>query len=418
MRTGQLAPAEDDLHGWRGQIAWGVPRVLLGAGLIAVVLSSIWNVRQRNWVELAAVLGLCTGVLISYSWRRVPRCSRAGQDRQRVFTSAVLDSVPGLLYLYDAEGRLVRWNKKHEEITGYSAEELAQMHVTDWFRGDDVGYIAARVKQALADGCSDAEAALVTRDGTTIPFYFTGVRLILDGKRYLAGIGIDITPWKAAEEALQRERIFTGAVLDSVPGLPYMFDAEGRLVRWNKKQVEMTGYSAEELAQIRLTDWFRGEEVAYIAARMEKVFTDGYSDAEANLIRKDGTAIPFYFTGVRLILDGKNYLAGMGIDISRRKAAEEAIRKSEMLYRTLFQSANDAIFIIKNDVFSDCNPMATRVFGYPREELIGHSPAEFSPRGNATAAIPRKWRRRRCGQHSRENRSASVGPTNARTARW
>ena len=69
----------------------------------------------------------------------------------------------------------------------------------------------------------------------------------------------------------------------------------------------------------------------------------------------------------------------MGIDISRRKAAEEAIRKSEMLYRTLFQSANDAIFMIKNGVFSDCNPMATRIFGYSREELIGHSPAEFSP---------------------------------------
>jgi PAS domain S-box-containing protein len=184
---------------------------------------------------------------------------------------------------------------------------------------------------------------------------------------------------KAAEEALERERRFISAVLDSIPGIPYMFDAEGRLVRWNKKQEEMTGYSAEELAHMRMTDWFRGKDVGYMAARMEKALSDGYADAEATLVTKDGTAIPFYFTGVRLVLDGKKYLAGIGIDVSQRKAAEAAIHESETLYRTLFQSANDAILIIKNDVLSDCNSMATRLFGYPREELIGHSPADFSP---------------------------------------
>ena len=191
--------------------------------------------------------------------------------------------------------------------------------------------------------------------------------------------GPDDAGGRATEDALQRERSFIGAVLDSVPGIPYMFDAEGRLVRWNKKQEEMTGYSADELAQMRMTDWFRGDDVAYIAQRMQKVLTDGYADAEARLVTKDGTAIPFFFTGVRLILDGKTYVAGMGIDISRQKAAESAIRKSEMLYRTLFQSANDAILLIQNGVLSDCNSMATRLFGYPREQLIGHSPAAFSP---------------------------------------
>ena len=57
---------------------------------------------------------------------------------------------------------------------------------------------------------------------------------------------------------------------------------------------------------------------------MAKVFAEGYADAEATLVTKDGDTIPFYFTGVRLMLDGKTYVAGMGIDITRRKEAEEA----------------------------------------------------------------------------------------------
>jgi PAS domain S-box-containing protein len=194
-----------------------------------------------------------------------------------------------------------------------------------------------------------------------------------------AGMGGGTARRKAAENELRQERAYIAAVLDSVPGLPYLFDAEGRLVRWNQKQEKVTGYSAEELARMPITAWFRGDDVGRITAQMTKVLTEGYAEAEAGFVTKDGTTIPFFFTGVRLIVEGKPYVAGMGIDISRQKAAEEAIRKSEMLYRTLFQSAHDAIFVMHNDLFSDCNPTATRLFGYPRERLVGHSPVEFSP---------------------------------------
>ena len=65
--------------------------------------------------------------------------------------------------------------------------------------------------------------------------------------------------------------------------------------------------------------------------------------------------------------------------MTRLKAAEAQIGRSQLLYRTLFQSANDAIFLLTDGVFSDCNSTATQIFGYSREELVGHSPVEFSP---------------------------------------
>ena len=46
---------------------------------------------------------------------------------EKVLTEAIFNSVPGYIYLYNTSGKLIRWNKQHEEMTGYSAEELSHM---------------------------------------------------------------------------------------------------------------------------------------------------------------------------------------------------------------------------------------------------------------------------------------------------
>jgi PAS domain-containing protein len=60
-------------------------------------------------------------------------------QQEQGLTDALFNSVPGILYLYDAEGKLLRWNKEHERLTGYSAQELAQMTLLDWYKGDSTG---------------------------------------------------------------------------------------------------------------------------------------------------------------------------------------------------------------------------------------------------------------------------------------
>lgn len=62
-----------------------------------------------------------------------------------------------------------------------------------------------------------------------------------------------------------------------------------------------------------------------------------------------------------------------------RRRAEAAVRESETKYRTLFESAQDAIFLMNDGVFLDCNRRTEEMFGGPRDAIVGHSPVDFSP---------------------------------------
>ena len=183
-----------------------------------------------------------------------------------------------------------------------------------------------------------------------------------------------ITERKLTEEAIRQEKVFTDAILASVPGLLYLYDDQGFLVRWNKQHEEMTGYTAEELSNMHVLDWFKGDEksTALITAGVQRTFQDGYADVEASVKIKSGARIPFYFTGVRLSIDSKDYFVGIGIDITERKRAEEALRQSEEKYRAVFEESKDAIFIsTPGGKYLDINPAGVEMLGYSsREELL------------------------------------------------
>jgi len=190
------------------------------------------------------------------------------------------------------------------------------------------------IKRAFEEGDYRAEFRIVLPDGDIRWVAARGeCRRDAAGKPlFLTGIDIDITERKKIEEALYREQVFTRAVLDSVPGLLYLYDEQGRLVRWNKRYEEITGCTTEEVAGKNFMDWFKGdqESAARISAMMQEAFRDGYAETEARLRTREGRKL-FYLTGVRLSIDGKSYLAGIGIDLSARQHLEQQFRHAQKM---------------------------------------------------------------------------------------
>ena len=164
---------------------------------------------------------------------------------------------------------------------------------------------------------------------------------------------------------LEKEKKFSEKVLSSLPGIFYLYDEDENIVRWNKNHEILTGFSAEEVSRRKILDWFNEEEKKYIASRVKETFDRGQSDAEGNLLIKSGEKVPYYFTAMRMIIDNRKYLLGMGTDLSKLKKTEDELRESEEKYRQIFENAVDGIYqTTPQGRFVSANPAMAHILGY------------------------------------------------------
>ena len=178
---------------------------------------------------------------------------------------------------------------------------------------------------------------------------------------------------KSIQDTLQQEQVLTDALFNSVPGILYLYDAEGNLLRWNKEHERLTGYSAQELSQMTLVDWYKGDSATIdrITKEIANSFNSGFASAEANLQIKDGSRVPMYMTAVPLTLNGKQYFAGIGIDISERRQLAESLAQHEARLATLVRTIPDMIWLKDAEgIYLSCNPMFERFFGAKETEIV------------------------------------------------
>jgi PAS domain S-box-containing protein len=145
--------------------------------------------------------------------------------------------------------------------------------------------------------------------------------------REWVGFGLDITDRKRAAEAVLKERDFSNALVSSLPGIFYLLDEAGLNERWNKNLETITGYSAQEIAQMQAIEFVPPEERELLAQRVAQVFTKGEADIRLHLLCKSGERIPFYCTGKLVHLESGPRLIGAGVDISEVQRAEAKVSR-------------------------------------------------------------------------------------------
>lgn len=151
---------------------------------------------------------------------------------------------------------------------------------------------------------------------------------------YFADVTWEIVRQKRAEKALIDEKLRSEEYINSLPGLFYVFD-EFNLVTWNREFRQVTGFSDKELSGRIAMDFFEDSDKPLIKMTMQKAYQEGIAETEATLVTKEGERIPYYVTGVRKVLDGKDHIIGLGIDITERVRVE---KEKQQLQEHLQQS--------------------------------------------------------------------------------
>lgn len=122
---------------------------------------------------------------------------------ERNFSKAIIDSLPGVFCVIDNAGRFHQWNRNLEQLTAYSAAELALLKPPDLVEGADALRFDYGLGEEPDDRLQAVEANLVTKGGERIPYVFTGVHFAMGGETYLAGIGFDTIDLNRAQSHIQ-----------------------------------------------------------------------------------------------------------------------------------------------------------------------------------------------------------------------
>ncbi len=177
---------------------------------------------------------------------------------------------------------------------------------------------------------------------------------------------------RSKEARALSEKTFADTMVESMPGVLYFYDSTGKFLRWNQNFETVTGYSAAEIIKMHPLDLFEGEDKRRVEERIALVFEKGESSVEADLVSKDGTRTPYFFTGRLLPYGGKPCLVGVGIDVSDRRIAEKKVAESELKYRELVEHANSIILRWNSDGrISFLNEFGQQFFGYSDDEILG-----------------------------------------------
>ena len=194
------------------------------------------------------------------------------------------------------------------------------------------------------------------------------------------------------EEALQRERTFVSAVLETVGALVTVLDREGRIVSFNRACEQTTGYLFEEVRGKCVWDFLLiPEEVEPVKAVFARLRAGQFPNENENYwVAKDGTRRLIHWTNSCLIdsWGAVEYVIGTGVEVTEQRRAQqerekaaEALRESEERYRTLFEMMTEgfALHEIITDHqgqpcdyrFLDVNPAFERLTGLKRADVIG-----------------------------------------------
>lgn len=326
---------------------------------------------SRKWIHFRPV-SLGEGTLL-VTFEDISDRKRAEEERDRLFNHSL-----DMLCVAGFDGYLKQVNPAWEKTLGWTREELLSKPFLDFVHPEDQESTMGTVRD-LEKGLSilTFQNRYRCRDGSFKWISWNSFPLVEE--KLVFSVARDVSRSKEIEATLQKEKHFVESTINSLPGIFYLFDLKGHFLRWNRNLEIVSGYSYQEISRMNPLDFFREKERDLISKRIQDVFLKGQTSVEGLLVTKEGTKIPYFFSGVPFSSENQTYLVGMGIDLSERKRLEETIRGTEEKITKAFRASPHWISIsgLEDGRYIEVNDAFSKITGYTREEVLGRTSLEL-----------------------------------------
>jgi PAS domain S-box-containing protein len=307
------------------------------------------------------------------------------RENQAIFDQFMKNS-PVYMFFKDENIRAIRLSANYKDMLGLPVEEALGKNMDELFPSDLAKSMIADDQRILREGKQvNIEEYLNGRFYATIKF-----PIRVEGKPpYLAGFTIDITERKKAEaqmkaalEALKTsEEKFRKAFITSPDAININRLSDGMFVSINRGFTQAMGYREEEIVgrtSLECNIWADAEDRRRLVERLRNA--GEVENLEARFRRKNGELGIGLMSAVIIEIDRVPHILSITRDITERKQAETALRKSEAKFRNIFENIQDLYYETAPDgTILEVSPSINILSGkeYRREDLIGKSINDF-----------------------------------------
>jgi len=232
-------------------------------------------------------------------------------------------SLDGIM-LTNPNGDILQANPSACEILGMTEQEIREKGREGIVAKDEK--LERALQERSEKGRFVGELNYIHKDGHKIPVELTSsVFTNYAGEKRTSLIFRDVSSRKDQERTLREEKEFTEVVLNSLPGVFYVLDQEGKIVRFNEKSADVFGLPVEEIKGQSAAAFLHESDKEEVPQQIRKVLEEGYQVFELRLNVAGGDTAVFRFNAEQLVQDGETYIIGTGIDISEQKELEKRL---------------------------------------------------------------------------------------------
>jgi len=331
---------------------------------------------------------------------RVEKLLRHSEDRYKAFVeqssegiyrTAFTEPIPVTLpadeqiRLMFERGYIAECNAVMAKMYGFKTiEETIGVKIKDLLvPGDSYNVEYMREFISLGYKFYDKESHEQDKNGVHKFFLNNGIGIIEEGYWHgVWGSQRDITERKLAEAALRESEVRYRTLVEYSPNA-IAVHVNGIVQFVNQAMIQLVGAKkSDELIGRDALSFVHPYFRTIARERVTKVYgNEAVPSLEQKWLRLDGTAVDVEVVSIPFVFEGKPAAQVIVRNITERKRAEDALRESELRFRSLFENAKDAVFIFdtKTGVIVDANAEAEKLLKRPRSEIIGIHQTQIHP---------------------------------------